>query len=82
MEFKKKQKKNHPVVRDRVSSPDLEGLIRAARAAGALGAKLSGAGWGGVVIALAPAGGQGPIAAALRDAGAARVRVAAVAAHG
>jgi mevalonate kinase len=65
-----------------VSSPDLEGLICAARTAGALGAKLSGAGWGGVMIALAPPGGQGPIAAALRDAGAARVRVAAVAAHG
>ncbi len=61
-----------------VSSPDLEQLIGAARAAGALGAKLSGAGWGGVMIALAPPGGQDLIADALRAAGAARVRVATV----
>ncbi|MEI7770552.1 MAG: mevalonate kinase [Chloroflexales bacterium] len=61
-----------------VSSPDLEQLIGVARAAGALGAKLSGAGWGGVMIALAPIGAQDEIAAALRAAGAARVRVASV----
>ncbi|MCB0213863.1 MAG: mevalonate kinase [Anaerolineae bacterium] len=35
-----------------VSSPELEQLIQAARRAGALGAKLSGAGWGGNMIAL------------------------------
>lgn len=35
-----------------VSSPELEQLIEAARQAGALGAKLSGAGWGGNMIAL------------------------------
>ena len=35
-----------------VSSPELERLVAAARAAGALGAKLSGAGWGGNMIAL------------------------------
>ncbi|NNJ09967.1 mevalonate kinase [Chloroflexales bacterium ZM16-3] len=64
-----------------VSSPELDRLVGAARAAGALGAKLSGAGWGGVMISLAPAGGQEAIAAALREAGAARVRVAAVAAQ-
>ena len=37
-----------------VSSPELERLIEAARKAGALGAKLSGAGWGGNMIALIP----------------------------
>ncbi|MBL7183193.1 MAG: mevalonate kinase [Anaerolineae bacterium] len=35
-----------------VSSPELEGLVKAARQGGALGAKLSGAGRGGNVIAL------------------------------
>jgi mevalonate kinase len=35
-----------------VSSPELEGLVEAAREAGALGAKLSGAGRGGNIIAL------------------------------
>jgi mevalonate kinase len=38
----------------RVSSPDLEALVHGARAAGAVGAKLTGAGGGGAVIALAP----------------------------
>ncbi len=38
-----------------VSSPELGRLITAAREAGATGAKLSGAGWGGNMIALAPA---------------------------
>ena len=39
----------------RVSSPELEALVHGARAAGAIGAKLTGAGGGGAVIALAPA---------------------------
>ena len=38
----------------RVSSPELEALCHGARAAGALGAKLTGAGGGGAVIAVAP----------------------------
>jgi mevalonate kinase len=38
----------------RLSSPELETLVHAARAAGAVGAKLTGAGGGGAVIALAP----------------------------
>jgi mevalonate kinase len=38
----------------RVSSPELDALTHAARAAGAIGAKLTGAGGGGAVIALAP----------------------------
>jgi mevalonate kinase len=39
----------------RLSSPELDALVHAARAAGAIGAKLTGAGGGGAVIALAPA---------------------------
>jgi mevalonate kinase len=38
----------------RVSGPELDALVHAARAAGAIGAKLTGAGGGGAVIALAP----------------------------
>ena len=38
----------------RVSTPELDALVHAARAAGAIGAKLTGAGGGGAVIALAP----------------------------
>ncbi len=53
-----------------VSSPALERLIGAARRAGALGAKLSGAGWGGNMIALAMPGEAPQIARALTEAGA------------
>ncbi len=53
-----------------VSSPALERLIEAARAAGALGAKLSGSGCGGNMIALAADGGRDRIRAALLAAGA------------
>jgi mevalonate kinase len=56
-----------------VSSPELERLVRAARAAGALGAKLSGAGWGGVMLALTTPDGQRAVEDALLAAGAARV---------
>lgn len=56
-----------------VSSPDLERLIAAARRAGALGAKLSGAGGGGNMIALARPETAPQIAAALRQAKAAEV---------
>jgi mevalonate kinase len=38
----------------RVSSPELDALVHAARATGAIGAKLTGAGGGGAVIAIAP----------------------------
>lgn len=37
-----------------VCTPELEALVRSARAAGAIGAKLTGAGGGGAVIAIAP----------------------------
>jgi mevalonate kinase len=62
-----------------VSCPELETLVEAALDAGALGAKLSGGGRGGNMIALVPSIGADseenkaaaePIAAALRAAGA------------
>ncbi|HEY1015139.1 MAG TPA: hypothetical protein VGE07_20710, partial [Herpetosiphonaceae bacterium] len=56
-----------------VSAPELDRLTEAARAAGAWGAKMSGAGWGGVMLALAEPERAAAIAAALRAAGAARV---------
>ncbi len=60
-----------------VSSPQLERLIEAALQAGAVGAKLSGAGWGGNMIALVPAQSQviANVAEALSAAGAAGVIV-------
>ena len=59
---------NHELLKQMtVSSPDLEMLIEAARDEGALGAKLSGGGRGGNMIALADPS-RGPAgAAALRD---------------
>ncbi len=56
-----------------VSSPELERLVGAARGAGALGAKLSGAGWGGVMLALVTDATRADVEAALWQAGAARV---------
>ncbi|NLN69267.1 MAG: mevalonate kinase [Chloroflexi bacterium] len=56
-----------------VSSPKLEKLISAAVSAGAIGAKLSGGGRGGNMIALAPSEKTQPIEAALLAAGATRV---------
>jgi mevalonate kinase len=53
-----------------VSSPEIETLVQAARQAGALGAKLSGAGRGGNVIALVQQEKLEPISRALREAGA------------
>lgn len=58
-----------------VSSPELEKLIHAARAAGALGAKLCGAGRGGNMIALVRREQAQRIAKAIRDAGASNVVV-------
>lgn len=54
----------------RVSSPELEKLIGAARHAGALGAKLSGAGRGGNMIALVKPETSNRVAMALAEAGA------------
>lgn len=58
-----------------VSSVELERLITAARAAGACGAKLSGGGGGGIMLALAPEQRVQEIEAALHEAGATRVIV-------
>jgi mevalonate kinase len=56
-----------------VSSPELDRLVATARAAGALGAKLSGGGWGGVMLALVTPETRDAVADALRAAGATRV---------
>ncbi len=67
---------NHGVLRKiGVSSPELDALVLAARRAGAWGAKLSGAGQGGNMIALAPPERADAIAGALQKAGAARTIV-------
>lgn len=56
-----------------VSSPELDRLVAAARNAGAAGAKLSGAGWGGILLALVDQQTAQPVGLALREAGATRV---------
>jgi len=58
-----------------VSSPELDRLIEAARTSGALGAKLSGAGRGGNMIAFVTPEGASKVAAALEHAGAVRTIV-------
>jgi mevalonate kinase len=56
-----------------VSCAELDRLVEVARGEGALGAKMSGAGWGGNMIALVNEGTQGRIDMMLRLAGATRV---------
>jgi mevalonate kinase len=56
-----------------VSCPELDRLVAAARQGGALGAKLSGAGWGGNIIALVTEESQGQVDMMLRLAGAINV---------
>ena len=51
-----------------VSTPDLEHMVDVARRAGALGAKLTGAGGGGSIVALCP-GTENKVRSALHDAG-------------
>ena len=51
-----------------VSTPELERMVAIARSAGAAGAKLTGAGGGGSIVALCP-GAIVPVTAALRNAG-------------
>jgi len=66
--------RNHDLLRQlTVSSPELDTLCDAARAAGAWGAKLSGGGRGGNMIALIDPAQQPTISEALLRAGAARV---------
>ncbi len=65
---------NHAILRELgISHPMLETLVDAAIDAGALGAKLSGAGWGGNMIALTTPDSAAAIGAALASAGAERV---------
>ncbi len=65
---------NHTLLQEmEVSSPELDRLVEAARRAGAWGAKLSGGGAGGNMIALVPIERQAQIAQALREAGAMRI---------
>ncbi|MEW6577582.1 MAG: mevalonate kinase [Chloroflexota bacterium] len=66
--------KNHALLRElTVSSDLLDRLCQAARDAGARGAKLSGGGRGGTIIALVDEPDAAPVTAALRQAGAVRV---------
>jgi mevalonate kinase len=65
-----------------VSCPQLDRLVAAARSAGAGGAKLSGGGRGGNMIALVSAQTAGPVAEALREAGAVRVIITPVGEYG
>lgn len=62
-----------------VSTPQLDALVGAARAAGAAGAKLSGAGAGGVMTALVTPASAASVSDALRAAGARRIIHAVVA---
>jgi mevalonate kinase len=65
---------NHALLRElTVSSDSLDRLCQAAREAGALGAKLSGGGRGGHMIALVRGPDAAPLTVALRAAGAVRV---------
>ena len=67
---------NHALLqRVGVSCPELDRLVAAARSGGALGAKMSGAGWGGNMIALVTEATRGRVDMMLRLAGATRVIV-------
>ncbi len=68
--------KNHSLLQElTVSSPELDTLVASARGAGALGAKLSGGGRGGNMIALVRPETADAISSALRQAGAIRTIV-------
>jgi mevalonate kinase len=64
-----------------VSTPLLDALCHAADHAGAYGTKLSGAGVGGIVMAVVDPSTQGSVAAALRTAGARTVMTTTIAAY-
>ncbi|MFZ5908978.1 MAG: mevalonate kinase [Chloroflexota bacterium] len=67
---------NHALLREMtVSSPELDGLVDAARKAGALGAKMSGGGRGGNMIALVKDSMAEAVAGSLNEAGAKQVLV-------
>jgi galactokinase len=65
---------SHRSLRDdyEVSAPELDAAVAAALAAGAVGARMTGAGFGGCALALAPAGAAGAVADAVGEAFAAR----------
>jgi mevalonate kinase len=66
--------RNHALLQDiGVSHPALDQLVVAAREGGALGAKMSGAGWGGNMIALVDPATSGQVDMMLRVAGAVNV---------
>ncbi|NWG34918.1 MAG: mevalonate kinase [Chloroflexi bacterium] len=70
---------NHVLLQEMtVSSPELDRLVETARTAGALGAKLSGGGRGGNMIALVEPEKADSVASSLMNAGAKRVIVTAV----
>jgi mevalonate kinase len=65
---------NHALLQELgVSCPELDRLVTVARGAGAMGAKMSGAGWGGNVIALIDESTRGRVEFMLRLGGASRV---------
>jgi mevalonate kinase len=65
---------NHKLLQELdVSCPELDALVNAARRAGASGAKLSGSGRGGNMMALVTPGTQMHVERALRQAGAKNV---------
>ena len=67
---------NHSLLQEMtVSSPELDELVETARNAGALGAKLSGGGRGGNMIALAEPEMAERVALALKEAGAVFMRL-------
>ena len=71
--------KNHKLLQEMtVSCPELDRLVEAARKSGALGAKLSGGGRGGNMIALVRPDKAEPVAVALRSAGAKRTLITTV----
>ena len=61
---------SHTSLRDdyEVSSPELDAVVEAARGAGALGARMTGGGFGGSAVALVETGAAGEVAAAVRAA--------------
>jgi mevalonate kinase len=72
---------HHLLQRITVSSPDLDRLVDAAMAGGALGAKLSGGGRGGNMIALCADGDEQRVNEALQRAGAANVLTTRIESH-
>ncbi len=74
MELGQLMNKNHALLQElTVSSPELDKLVETARKAGALGAKMSGGGRGGNMIALIKPDSMEAVTESLKDAGAKRI---------